>query len=272
MIKIETDFNVKDDLSILNKNYVACIGFFDGIHKYHKKIILKTKKLAKKFNYGWTIITFSKKISNFILNRDEYLYKSHIRYDFFEKEYNPDFLIEIQVNKKTILVDKDEFCNFLFNILHIRKIVIGEDFKFGHNKKGSIDDLNNFFGKNNIFVYKRNKKVSSSLIKDYLKKGCIRKINKILGDKFRITITYVKKTNKYFISSTSIKIKDGWYLILINNIKTKVFLKNNYILNQNATLVAFFYFLINIYIIWYNKKVFLHCLDQTLKSLLCIYI
>ncbi|ASP28107.1 bifunctional riboflavin kinase/FMN adenylyltransferase [Spiroplasma corruscae] len=240
MIKIVTNLN-NDEVINLNNNFVACIGFFDGLHKVHWKLFMKAKRIAKKNNLGFLILTFSNKITNFITGKDYVLYNNKIRYKLFKEKCNPDLLVEINVNKKTISKSKEDFCNFLINKLNVKKVVIGEDFRFGNNKSGNVNDLIYFLGMGNVKIFKREEKISTSNAKMLLQDGNIRKVNKLLKYKYLIII---KKNinNEFSIISTNIVLKDGYYKLLINNKKYVAKITNNLIIFKETDLAVFFSF------------------------------
>lgn len=49
-----------------NKKSIITIGNFDGFHIYHQKIINQVIDIAKKENLNSIVISFDKKIKNFV--------------------------------------------------------------------------------------------------------------------------------------------------------------------------------------------------------------
>lgn len=161
---IEKIFLEKSDQVVLKKSSVATIGFFDGVHKMHQKILKKTKKIAKKNNCNFTIVTFSQKIRNFLTKNEEHILTRLENYQLLEAIFNPDYIFEIQTSMQTIKKSKLAFMKYLKEKLLIEKVVVGSDFRFGEKASGDINDLMDFFGKKNVIIFKRDENYSSSKI------------------------------------------------------------------------------------------------------------
>ncbi|AKU79585.1 hypothetical protein [Spiroplasma turonicum] len=239
MIIINSNLNLSEKINLIDTNTVACIGFFDGIHKLHKKIMNKTKTISKKQNIKWVLITFSSKVDQFLKGIDLSVYNSDIKYKLIESLYNPDFLIEVNIDYKTISTSKEDFCKYLKTILNVKYIVVGQDFKFGKNRLGDVKYLIKYFGRKNIISFKRNKKYSTSYIRYLLINGKIKKINKIIGYNFPIIIKYLN--NKFIIKSTKLVFKDGFYILKIKNLEYLVNFKNNEIFFKQTDLKSVFF-------------------------------
>ncbi|ARU91925.1 bifunctional riboflavin kinase/FMN adenylyltransferase [Spiroplasma clarkii] len=153
----------------LKKSNVVTIGFFDGLHKMHKKILFKTKKLAKKNNCLFSVVTFSQKIRNFLNKTEEHILTRLENYQLITQTFEPDYIFEIQTNMKTITKSKLYFMKYLREKLMVEKIVVGSDFRFGDRASGTILDLIDFFGKKNVIIFKRNHKYASSKLLGALK-------------------------------------------------------------------------------------------------------
>lgn len=91
-------------------------------------------------------------------------------------------------DERTRNTSKDEFLSFLYS-LNAKKIVVGEDFTFGRNKEGKAKDL---FELEKLGVEVKilplleieDEKVSSTRIRQLLKKNEIEKARKLLGYPF----------------------------------------------------------------------------------------
>ncbi|QHX36588.1 hypothetical protein [Spiroplasma sp. BIUS-1] len=214
MIKIETLLNKKEVFSFSSE--VVCIGFFDGVHKMHKKILEKTKNIAKENNFKWSIITFTEKVSDFLNSTKNNIQLKEKKYNIFEKEFNPNGLIEIQVNNETIKKQPEEFCDFLKNNLKVKKIVVGSDFKFGFKGEGNVLLLQKYFGKENIIIFDRVENISTSLIREKISTGSVQEIKKILEHDL---IVSAKRTDvsRYLIEDFKIKLPNSFYLIRLKD-------------------------------------------------------
>jgi riboflavin kinase/FMN adenylyltransferase len=173
--------NLSENKPFNNNKAVACIGFFDGVHRLHEKILRKTKKVAKKNSADFVVITFSAKIRDYLKKTDTSIQSSKEKYEVFEKLFTPDFVYEIIVNDEVITKSSEFFMDYLKNILNVEKIIVGSDFRFGKGAAGTATDLINYFGNGNIIVFKRSKRYSSTKIRELLKekdKKSVKKLSK----------------------------------------------------------------------------------------------
>ena len=127
----------------------------------------------------FSIITFDKKIRDFIAKESTNIQEVDEKYNIINSLYPVDQIFEIQVREEVIKNTSEFFMDYLKNILLIDFIVVGSDFRFGVNASGSVKNLKLYFGPNNIKIIKRNKKYSTSRLKELLRKKEYRKIKKI---------------------------------------------------------------------------------------------
>ena len=187
-MKIYQDFNQKEFIE--SDIEVTCIGAFDGLHKGHLELIKKTKDV----NNNFQIVTFSE-IPKIYFNNDlKPLLDNEKRINIFRK-FKPTNLIYLKFNEINKL-SSEEFLSVLKDNLKTKKIVVGKDFKFGKNRSGDVNNIINYFGKENVVLLSDylidNEKVSSTKIREYLDLGNIEKANKFLGRKYELSGLVVK--------------------------------------------------------------------------------
>ena len=187
-MKIYQDFNQKEFIE--SDIEVTCIGAFDGLHKGHLELIKKTKDV----NNNFQIVTFSE-IPKIYFNNDlKPLLDNEKRINIFRK-FKPTNLIYLKFNEINKL-SSEEFLNVLKDNLKTKKIVVGKDFKFGKNRSGDVNNIINYFGKENVILFPDylidNEKVSSTKIREYLDLGNIEKANKLLGRNYELSGLVVK--------------------------------------------------------------------------------
>ena len=171
------------------KNSVVTIGSFDGVHKGHQVILNKLVDIATKYNLKSIVIAFEipvKHVDGLITTPKE---KINIL-----SEYNINKIIILPVNKKVISITADKFFeDILIKQLKTKHIVVGYDCAFGKDRQGNISWLKEKVKKYNIKltvikpVKVNNEIVSSSKIRNLLKKNKIEIVNKMLQRKFEIT-------------------------------------------------------------------------------------
>lgn len=167
-------FNDKEKVSI-------ALGFFDGVHLGHKKIIKSTFKSGFKS----MVFTFDKKNNtNYIMDFETKISKI--------SSFKPDYILApnfYDFNNYS----GEEFIKILYNNFNVRRIVCGDDFCFGKNRSFSIEDLREICKALSIELcvieplYVNNLPVSSTLIKQKLALGEIEKVNDLLGHTYYLS-------------------------------------------------------------------------------------
>ena len=186
------------------KNSIIAIGNFDGIHIGHKKVLKQAFKKAKKIKSKFGLLTFepvpvmffNKKILNHRLD-SEYQKISNL------KKEKLDFIIIQKFNKKFSKLSYKEFIyKVLYKKIRCRYLYVSKNFKFGKNREGDVNKLKineKFFSYKTIVtppLTKKNKTVSSTIIRKLLKKGEIKQVNYLLNRKWEIIGKVVKGSQR----------------------------------------------------------------------------
>lgn len=190
-------------LETLNKNYpntVLTIGNFDGVHLGHQKILFEVIKKAQFINGTSMAMTFEPHPMR-VLAPDREL---RILTPFEEKakliaNLGIDILLCINFNKEFANLLPDEFIeNILVKKIHAKEIIVGPNYVFGKNKKGTIDLLRRR-GKKFGFKVKVMRHacingdiVSSSKIRSLLSKGDAFDVSTFLGRAYSIEGKVIK--------------------------------------------------------------------------------
>lgn len=169
------------------------IGNFDGVHLGHKKIIDEVKDIAKQTDTKSAIITFEPHPKSFFCKskaQDFRLTNLSQKLKIF-KENGLDYVIVLPFGAKLANIEAKNFVeDILIKKLNLANIVIGYDFTFGKNRSGNIALLQKYdFNIIEISEIKENKQetYSSSIIRNCLKDGNIKKANDFLGRNFLIS-------------------------------------------------------------------------------------
>ena len=171
------------------KNSALAIGNFDGVHKGHQKVFKETKKQANKNKIKFGVLSFTplpvmffnKKITNYRLASEDK------KFDLFKKN-KVDFVINIKFNKAFSQMQALDFIKkIIFKKLSPKLLAVSNNFKFGRSRAGDINLLKKF---SNIYNYHllnikpfkySGTTISSTKIRQYLKKGNIYLANKLLS-------------------------------------------------------------------------------------------
>lgn len=174
------------------KDFVLTVGNFDGVHLGHCKLLKKVHEIAKQYNCDPLIVT----------------YQSHPKHTL-DEEIKP-YLLTTLSQKIDLLkkcgFDYIELLNFtkefaamspytflkgeLVERFHPKAIVLGYDTKFGKNREGDYNFVQEHEKEFNYKTYRveplsvDDKIVSSSLIRELIKAGSLYKAGEYLGRRF----------------------------------------------------------------------------------------
>jgi riboflavin kinase/FMN adenylyltransferase len=191
------------------KKCVATIGVFDGIHLGHQFILDRLRRQAKEEKLASLVITFDtppqlifkKKSSRYNWQPKKYFlgyltdFKQKIN---IMKSLNIDYLWFLRTNKALLGLEAKDFIKYICRSFEIKRLIIGEDFRFGYKGKGNIEYLTRLSLENNFKLtiirkkHKNNKIISSSLIRDFIRKGKLKEVEPFLGRKFSLKGKVIK--------------------------------------------------------------------------------
>ncbi len=168
----------------IERKTAVTIGKFDSFHRGHKLLI---DAISNRLNLYSTVLTFSENPNVKLKNvENKFLITNEERIKFLENQ-NVEYLILCDFNEKFMNTSPCDFIEILCKNYNMKYLIVGDDFKFGKGGKGNIYTLKKLssqykFELKVLDKMKENsKEISSSLIRDYLRKGDIENVNKLLG-------------------------------------------------------------------------------------------
>lgn len=126
------------------KYAVVTSGTFDGVHIGHQKILGRLKEIAEK-NDGETVVLTFWPHPRLVLHPEDTSLK--LLNTFEEKadllrEQGIAHLVRIPFTREFSNISSEDFItNVLVDTMGTRKLVIGYDHRFGHNREGSFEEL-----------------------------------------------------------------------------------------------------------------------------------
>ncbi len=178
-------------------NLSLALGFFDGVHIAHQKVIKKAVDFAQQNNLKSAVVTLKNHPATYFNPEFSYIILPADRYKYIE-ELEVDYLIELDFETVKDLSAIDYIENILVKYLSPKFITTGFNHTFGHKKSGNTQLLKDLQQKYN-YIYKEiepftlnNETVSSSLIRKKLSNGDIKISNNMLGKNFYIEGTVQK--------------------------------------------------------------------------------
>ena len=175
-----------------NKNLALALGYFDGVHLGHQKVIKSAVDYAQNNGKKSAVITF----------KDHpccYFYGVCPKYILSRKQREEeianlgvDFLYELDFNETLAGLSAEEYLkNILIKYFSPAAISTGFNHHFGARKSGDAEFLRQHQDKFKYFEIPpqkiNNEIISSTAIRNYLNKGEIAKANEMLGKNFSIS-------------------------------------------------------------------------------------
>lgn len=188
-----TDFNAR--------NPVLTVGTFDGVHLGHRKIIARSIDLAKTINGETVIFTFDphpRKVVSPGESNLRLLTTIEEKIVLFEQS-GIDHLIIYPFTPEFAQLSYEQFVKeILIEKIHTKYLVVGYDHKFGKNRQGDFDFLQNCAEKFDFRVEKldvlliNESNISSTKIREAIQKGDFETANTFLGYPFTLHGTVVE--------------------------------------------------------------------------------
>lgn len=172
----------------LKETHVACIGYFDGIHKGHMALIEETIRLSNN-KYLPAVICFDNDphVIMHKIHNPRYITPFQERLRIFEKNgIKRCFLLHF--DEDMMCMSKHDFIEQILNKLNLHTIICGEDFHFAHHGEGNIESLKNQKFQLTVVSEKKyhSTKISSSMIEKLIEDGKMKECYEQLGRYYSI--------------------------------------------------------------------------------------
>lgn len=165
------------------------LGKFDGVHRGHQKLV---DRILEKKEQGAQAVLFAFDVSSqMILSREE-------RRRLLEK-MGVDVLLECPLDERIRYMKAEAFVKeILVGDLQASFVAVGEDYRFGYERKGTprlLQELGKKYGFQTEILPKEmdgRRKISSTYIREELKKGNMEKFRDLMGMPFIVegTVTH----------------------------------------------------------------------------------
>ncbi|MCI5745850.1 MAG: bifunctional riboflavin kinase/FAD synthetase [Erysipelotrichaceae bacterium] len=206
-----------EDLKNFNENTAITIGFFDGLHLGHQKIINSLLKKSQSSHLKSLIITFLDDVLT-LFKMQNCIYDSETKLDIF-KQLGVDYVLLLSSKDKFMSLSANEFVKTYLDKLNCKAIICGSDFSFAKNKEGNISFLKENCNYDLVEVddvYIDGQKISSTYIRKLLLNGEISKANKLLYKPFFVSsfvIDGLKIGRSIGFKTANIKVTSSCYLL-----------------------------------------------------------
>ena len=181
----------------MKKKCAVTIGFFDGVHRGHRYLLQQLEKLAADNDMSAVALTFDHhprevtagdSVPLLLTTQDEKL-------TLLANAFSGEVIVLPFTKELSALTAKEFMTTVLRNKLNSELLLMGYNHRFGHGG-GTPEEYSNWGKETGINVYQANalagEKISSSIIRDMISHGDIRKANAMLGYSYFLTGEVVK--------------------------------------------------------------------------------
>lgn len=182
--------SIKDHQDLVTEQpTVLVLGYFDGLHLGHKALFDKANEIAVQKNLSISVLTFHESpqltFAKFTPDLLNHIVHPQRRYEKFE-EFGVDYLYLTNFTSSFAQVSSDDFIKNYIEALRADTVVVGFDYKFGHNRTDSEYLARNFSGQVITVAEEQmdGEKISSTAIRKAIKEGDVSRANQLLGYEF----------------------------------------------------------------------------------------
>lgn len=182
----------------IDESYALAIGFFDGLHKGHQKVIQTAIDQSKAMGIQSAVMTFNPHPSHVLgggKNKVGYItpYKEKIA---LLKSLGVDTLFIVEFDQALASLLPEQFVDVFIKGLNVKHVIAGFDYSFGSKGAGTMEDMRRLadgayettvIGK----VEDQEDKISSTRIRNRLSEGKVEEASTLLGRNFRTIGTVV---------------------------------------------------------------------------------
>ena len=183
----------KNNDPMFKNGSVITIGIFDGVHLGHQSLIKKLKQKAVQMGLPSIVFSFEPTPNDYFSKKQNKRLTSLRDKLRLIDEFQIDYLYCPPFDSTMENLSPNQFITkHLINLFNPRYMVIGDDFRFAKDRKGSIKDLvitgqsNNFEVEQITSIVDSNTRISSSLIRDSLSNTNLMLAKQMLGRNYSL--------------------------------------------------------------------------------------
>lgn len=183
----------------IQNEYVATIGFFDGVHCGHRFLLENVIETARKSGLQSMVVTFAEHPRK-VLEADfqpKLLTTKEEKAELL-KATGVERILMLDFTKQVASMTAREFMQMLYEEYGVRVLIVGYDHRFGAGRAEVFDDYHKYGDEMGMRVVKcphfKSQKhkpdeqgVSSTVIRKALGKGEIKTANELLGHRYMLT-------------------------------------------------------------------------------------
>lgn len=173
---------------------IATVGFFDGVHVGHQRVIGRTVEIARQGRLPPVAVTFNRHPREILTpGKEPRLLTTTERKTKLIQALGVEILVILEFTEEFSRWSPEEFVErVLVEGLQVERVVVGANFTFGHKAKGTLDVLNElgvklgFEAEGADLLELDGRRVSSSSIRDALAEGSLDWPERALGRRYAV--------------------------------------------------------------------------------------
>ncbi len=172
---------------------VLTIGNFDGVHLGHQAMLAQVRKLADERKLGSAVMIFEPQPREFFSPATAPARLTNLaEKQALLAEHGVETLIVASFDAAFRALSAQAFADILVQRLNVQALVLGDDFRFGHDRIGDSQFLRNYgLQVNNLHTVTDDsdaaERISSTRVRDLLLAGDISAANALLGRDYAIS-------------------------------------------------------------------------------------
>lgn len=212
---------------------VAVIGWFDGVHLGHQKLIQGCRRWARELGLPTSVLTFTSMHSTpddiDIPRRTTSIFHDQQKKKIMQ-QYHFRYYFEWAMHSSLMKLWPHTFLKLISQKLRITHVVVGADFAFGRQKQGTIADLKNFYGADHVRIMPllrtNQTKIASRKIKQKIQQASLATAYQQLYERiiWPVNIIFCKKSA---IQLAYYRLLDQQYCVLPSGLYYGVAMINN---------------------------------------------
>ena len=182
---VHLTYPVKEN--ILSSKVVLALGFFDGVHLGHQKLIKRAKEIADQKNLPLVVMTFDRHPKEVYEDKKNFKYLETLEEKADKmSELGVDYLAVMPFTKEFSQIGAQDFVDNVIVKLNADTIVAGFDYTYGPKEIANMDRLPDYAkGRFDIVVMPKQifagKKIGSTEIRQAIKDGDMELAYELMG-------------------------------------------------------------------------------------------
>lgn len=132
-----------ETIPFFKEGVVAAIGNFDGVHRGHQALLAKLRAQADKMQVPMVLLVFEPQPGEYFRGKDAPARLSSLREKLEVLRFcKVDYVCCLKFNNKLAQMEAEDFArHYFFSKLQLKYLLVGEDFRFGYQRKGDFQLL-----------------------------------------------------------------------------------------------------------------------------------